>query len=102
MTVNIKGTWTKKTRDRNGLEAVEKDLLDRTRADDTYACVVIVAPHATRWTATDGSEVPTVAVRAIEVMDGDQDDAVRKLLADQFRARTGRTELPMDDDPDEE
>ena len=99
--VRISGTFKKDERPLNGLEAIAKQLLDHDLAMEEYTVVARVRAHAARWTADDGEEIPTARFTRVEVVDGDDAATVELMLAQRYRARTGRDEqpeLPLHDD----
>lgn len=99
--VRISGTFKKDERPKNGLEAIAKELLDRDRSLDRHVVVAVVRPHASRWTAEDGEEIPTAALDQIEVMEGKDAQTARRLLEKAYKARVGslpQQELPIDGD----
>jgi hypothetical protein len=96
MTVNISAQFTKKTRDRNGLEAIEKAIL--ADPETRHIVVAVVEPKFSKRDFADGSETPTVRVVAIEALAGEQAVEARKMLEDAYVVRTGRQTLPFEDD----
>ena len=94
----------------NGLAAIAADLV----AHPQRVRVVIALVDTLKITkkVDDGTEVPTVRVRRVEVITDDSDAALlRRLLLREFERRTGQAVLPFDletdvrsvfDDPDAE
>lgn len=94
MTVRIAAQFTKDERDRNGLipaaGAIAKERHDWTG----YAVAKLDCVRVTDEVKDGGVEIPTVGIRHIELLDGEQADAVAKLLAQAYEARTGKTPIP--------
>jgi hypothetical protein len=92
--VNISGTFKRDSRPFNGLEAIADQLLDHELADERYVVVAVVRPHASKWSAEDGIETPTVRFDQIEVLGEDAAKQARVFLDDVYRERTKGTRQP--------
>lgn len=96
-TVNISGTFSKDTREYNGLSRVHDQLVK-----DGLTRRVVVGVIETKFTKRDiaagGVETPTVRFIAIEALDGQAAEAARDLLDAQYRERTGRQGSAVDAD----
>lgn len=86
MAVRIMGTFSKDTREYNGLEGIEDDLCERML--DKH---VVVATIETRRVIkdSDGTHTPVVRFLQIEPLDNEAADAARALLDAAYSVRTG-------------
>lgn len=93
MTVKI-GTKLPKDEDRNGLDSLFRDLLN----DPHRPRVAIVVLETSKITKDldNYDTVPTVTIRAIEPVDGEDAGHLRNMLLRAYEARTGQVELPAE------
>lgn len=89
MSVNISGTFSKSERPRNGLVAIEDQLVDEQLLGAQYLVVATVSPKFFKTSAEDGTRVPTVKVDHIEVLTGDLAETAKAMLAERYKDRTG-------------
>lgn len=80
--------------DGNGLAAIVADLTKDPRK--RHVGVVILDAAKTVINNDTGDTVPTVRVRRIEIVTGDDVEPLRRLLERAFERRTGATTLPFD------
>ncbi|QDY06138.1 hypothetical protein FJK98_02310 [Micromonospora sp. HM134] len=94
MAVKMAAQLTRAQREFNGLDRIERELLDQRRGT-RYA---VVAYHVKRVSdeIDEGVEIPTVQITHIEPVEGSDADRVRELLADRYKDRTGKS---LDGDP---
>ncbi|MEV4846117.1 hypothetical protein AB0K20_23230 [Micromonospora matsumotoense] len=94
MAVKMAAQLTRAQREFNGLDRIERELLDQRRGV-RYA---VVSFHVKRVSdeIDEGVEIPTVQITHIEPVDGDDADRVREMLADRYKDRTGKS---LDGDP---
>lgn len=84
--------------DGNGLVAISGELI---RDPHQVHVVIAVVDCSKLSTDTDtGLVVPTARIRSIEAMKGEDAELAEQLLRRAYEARTGRNELPFDDDPE--
>ena len=95
MAVKIKATFTKDTKEYDGLGAISDEL-----ARDPLRRRVVVAVVELTNTDVDhlngGIKTPKVRLASIEAMSGDDELAARKLLDAAYHDRTGQTAPPPD------
>jgi len=93
MTVKIAGKLPK--HDRNGItfESLRGFLSDPGRPQ---LAVVVLETTKIVEDIENGDRIPTVGIRAIEVMDGDELGRLRAMLQRRHAERTGNLELPAE------
>lgn len=93
MAVKIKATFTKDTKEYDGLGAISEEL-----AKDPLKRRVVIAVVELTNTDVDhlngGVRTPKVRFASIEAMSGDDEIAARKLLDAAYHERTGQTAPP--------
>ncbi|MGW5556889.1 hypothetical protein ACWER9_06655 [Micromonospora sp. NPDC003944] len=95
MTTNISSAWTKESRPRNGLVAIEDKLVNDNLLDAAYWAVCRVEPNFYKVSSEDGSKTPTAKIAHIEVVEDEADvEVVRSLLQRRFKDRTGIDDAP--------
>lgn len=86
--------------DGNGLVAISGDLIH-----DPHKVHIVIAMVDCSKLSTDtdtGLVIPTARIRSIEVaLDGDDADTAEAILRRALQQRTGRDELPFDDEPED-
>ncbi|TDC35675.1 hypothetical protein E1211_15325 [Micromonospora sp. 15K316] len=89
MTVKISAQLTRERKEFNGLDRIERELVDQPRGV-RYAVVAFEVKRVSDE-IDEGVEIPTIRLSHIEPVDGVQADRVRDMLAERYQDRTGKT-----------
>lgn len=89
MTVKISAQLTRERKEFNGLDRIERELVDQPRGM-RYAVVAYEVKRVTDE-VDEGVEIPTIRLSHIEPVDGVQADRVRDILAERYKDRTGKS-----------
>lgn len=102
MTVNIKSTFKKDSKEFNGLddEVIRKGLVEEPLAR-RYIVAMVETSKVTTDVEGGGIIIPTVRLVSVEVCDGDDAIVVKEILDGRFKRRTGRTVEPTLFDQDD-
>lgn len=90
--VNVQAQFKKAEKEFNGLGDHAKAMIEQPHERITVVAVLEVTKLTTD--VTDDTITPTVNIKLVEVMAGDDVKAARDLLDATYRARTGRTAPP--------
>lgn len=83
--------------DANGLSAISTSLIKQPQM---FHCVVALVDCSKITTDTDSGDVEATArIRHIEVVTGTERDQVEAMLHAALKERTGKDELPFEDQP---
>lgn len=91
MTVKVKGQWKKDTREYNGLDTDtnRKGLIEHP-LQRRYAVVLLETSKVEILTQEGGTQVPTINIAHIELVEGDDAEVVASILDGAYQTRTGR------------
>lgn len=97
MSVNISAAFARDDKHLNGLEAIEKDLIDDPLTD-RWIIARVSTIRVTKDIVDGGTETPTVRLTHIEVMQSDAEEKKAKALhAAAYKARSNGATPPQDD-----
>lgn len=98
MSVAVSSKFTKDTVVYNGLDAIEKDLIEEglNGAPTTHYAVVAFEVTNIDIDVKSGKRQPRVNLKNIEVMHGDKATEVKAMIDAEFRYRNGRMDAPGD------
>lgn len=99
MSVAVGAKYTKENIIYNGLDAVEKALVEEALNGEVRTRYAVVRFEVTNLDidVASGKRQPRVNLSAIEVMHGDDADTVKGMLGKEFRYRSGRIDEPTGD-----
>jgi hypothetical protein len=87
VTIKIAAQFTKETRELNGLNAIEKDMLDNPH-DEWYIVARVVNAHSGINHLDGDSKDARAHLAHIEPLWGDDETAAKELLSKAYKART--------------
>jgi hypothetical protein len=97
VTVRIAAKFAKDKQDLNGLDPISDQISSDSHSWTGVAVVLLDCIRVTDEVDQGGVLIPTVRVKHIEPLGGEDADNARKLLNTAYEARTGRTPLPIDE-----
>ena len=93
MAVTLSATFTKESKEYNGLEAIQQSLIDNP-LDRRVVVALVEVTNIDEDILHGGVETPRVRVVHMEAMTADAAMDARKLLDETFHERTGHTAAP--------